>query len=257
VRALAITPVKGNRLLAVQRVSLGRNGVRENRRFYWIDDHDRMVNAKVVGELQPVVAEYSDADRRLSLSFPDGTVVAGTVADGSPVTVRFFSRVREDRLVSGPWSEAMSAFAGRSLRLVEAVAEAGAVDRGASGAASLVSRASLEQLSSVAGADSIDPRRFRMLIEIDGVPAHAEDEWVGGSVRVGEAVLRFEGHVGRCLITSRDPDTGKVDLPTLDLLASYRKELPTTEPLPFGIYGRVVTPGTIAVGDTVSVQDAG
>jgi len=46
---------------------------------------------------------------------------------------------------------------------------------------------------------------------VDGVEAHAEDRWVGREARVGEALLRFNGHVGRCLITSRDPDTGKVD----------------------------------------------
>ncbi len=231
--------------------------MRENRRFYWIDERDRMVNAKILGELQPVVADYSDSDRRLSLRFPDGGVVEGSVVPGEPVTTRFFSRVREDRLVPGPWSEAMSEFAGRSLRLVEAVAAAGAVDRGAGGTASLISRASLDRLAMVAEADSIDARRFRMLIEVDGVDAHAEDAWVGRRVRVGEAVVRFEGHVGRCLITSRDADTGTVDLPTLELLESYRKELPSTEPLPFGIYGRVAVPGAVAVGDTVSVEDPG
>jgi uncharacterized protein YcbX len=57
--------------------------------------------------------------------------------------------------------------------------------------------------------------------------------------------------VGRCLITSRDPDTGVVDLPTLDILRDYRRDLDTTEPLPFGIYGRVLAPGTIRVGDAV------
>jgi uncharacterized protein YcbX len=60
--------------------------------------------------------------------------------------------------------------------------------------------------------------------------------------------------VGRCLITSRDPESGSVDLPTLDLLGSYRTGLATTEPLPFGVYGRPVRAGTIAVGDAVVVD---
>ena len=64
----------------------------------------------------------------------------------------------------------------------------------------------------------------------------------------------FEGHVGRCLITSRDPDTGVVDLPTLDILGDYRRVLDSTEPLPFGVYGSVVTPGVIRVGDSVSLR---
>jgi uncharacterized protein YcbX len=161
----------------------------------------------------------------------------------------------EDRLVAGPWSEAMSAFAGRSLRLVEAGRPEGAVDRGGVGTVSLISRASLDRLAAVAGVDSVDARRFRMLIEVDGVPPNAEDEWVGQTVRVGQAVVRFNGHVGRCLITSRDPDTGAVTLPTLELLESYRKGLPTTDPLPLGVYGSVVSPGAVAVGDAVAVVD--
>jgi uncharacterized protein YcbX len=256
VAGLAITPVKGTRLRPVSRVSLGPSGVRENRRFYWIDERDRMVNAKTVGELQPVVADYSDADRRLSLTLADGTVVEGEVRVGEPVTTRFFSRVREDRLVVGPWSEAVSASVGRRLRLVEA-GHSGAVDRGAGGAVSLISRASLARLASEAGADSMDVRRFRMLIEVDGVPAHAEDQWVGRVARIGGAEVEFGGHVGRCLVTSRDPDSGTVDLPTLDVLQGYRKGIPATEPLPFGIYGRVVSPGTVAVGDAVCLNGGG
>jgi MOSC domain-containing protein YiiM len=38
-------------------------------------------------------------------------------------------------------------------------------------------------------------------------------------------------------------------MPTLDLLRAYRRELDATEPLPFGVYGRVLRPGTINVGD--------
>ena len=90
-----------------------------------------------------------------------------------------------------------------------------------------------------------------MLIEVEGLDAHAEDGWVGRSARVGEATIRFHGHVGRCLITSRDPDTGRVDVPTLDILGCYRRDLATTEPLPFGIYGAVIEPGAVRVGDPV------
>ena len=53
------------------------------------------------------------------------------------------------------------------------------------------------------------------------------------------------------MVTSRDPDTGVIDLPTLVTLVSYRPE-GRTEPLPFGIYGSVVAPGRVRVGDTVT-----
>ncbi len=252
---LAVTPVKATRLHTVDRVELGTAGVRENRRFYVIDKRDRMINSKIEGKLQTVVADYSDAERRLRLTFPDGAVVEEQVRVGDPVTTRFFSEQKEARLIEGPWSQALSAHVGRTLRLVEG-GEEPSVDRGADGAVSLISRASLDRLASVGGVESMDSRRFRMLVEIDGVDAHAEDAWVGnGSVRIGSAVVAFGGHVGRCLITSRDPDTGVVDLPTLDILGSYRFDLATTEPLPFGVWGRVVQPGTVRVGDEVAPLD--
>ena len=137
------------------------------------------------------------------------------------------------------------------LWLVESV-DGGAVDRGGEGAASLISRASLARLAEAGGESDVDTRRFRMLIEIDGVDAHAEDDWVGRSVRVGEAVIAFGGPVGRCLITSRHPESGEIDLPTLDILRSYRGGVQTSEPLPFGIYGRVLELGWIRVGDEVA-----
>ncbi len=67
--------------------------------------------------------------------------------------------------------------------------------------------------------------------------------------------MRFGGNVGRCLVTSRDPDSGEINLPTLDLLGEYRQGLDSTEPLPFGIYGEVVRPGTVRVGDAVVPEE--
>jgi uncharacterized protein len=253
---IAFTPVKATRLHAVERVELSLHGVRENRRFYLIDDRDRMINSKIVGELQTVVADYADAERSLSVRLGDGRVVEDEIRLGDPVETQFFSARKTARLVEGPWSEALSEVAGRRLRLVEA-GEVGGVDRGADGAVSLISRASLAKLASAGDVDGpIDVRRFRMLIEIDGVDAHAEDRWVGAApVRIGPAVVAFGGHVGRCLITSRDPDTGVVDLPTLDILGSYRGGLGTTEPLAFGVWGWVVEPGAVQLGDEVRLLD--
>lgn len=251
---LAVTPVKATRLHAVERLSLEPGGVPDNRRFYVIDDRDRMINSKVAGELQTVIADYCSADRRLKLALPDGRVVEDEIRLGDEVETRFYSGGKPARLVEGPWSEVFSEVAGRRLRLVEPAG--GGVDRGADGAVSLISRASLARLAEAGGVDSVDVRRFRMLVEIDGVAAHAEDAWVGGGrVRIGEAVVSFGGHVGRCLITSRDPATGQVDLPTLDILGGYRGSLDTTEPLAFGVWGRVVKPGSVTIGDEVTPLD--
>ena len=252
VAGLAITAIKATRLREVDRIELGRDGVRENRRFYLVDSRGWMINAKHIGGLQSVVADYSDAGRTLKLTFPGGDTVEGEVRLGEPLTTRFFSEPTDGRLVEGPWEAALSDHFGESLRLVEIGDRGTGVDRGLDGSASLISRASLARLAEAGGTNAIDPRRFRMLIEIDGVGAHEEDRWVGRKVRIGEATVAFHGHVGRCLVTSRDPDTGEVTLPTLDMLGDYRSHTHTTEPLPFGIYGQVLDPGTVRVGDEVA-----
>ncbi len=253
VHRLNITPVKGTRLREVSEVRLDGCGVRENRRFFLIDDADEMVNSLRLGALHTAASTYSDEERRLTLELPDGRLVDGPVELGAEVATKFYSLTKPARLVEGPWSEAISELAGKSLRLVEAD-EDGAVDRGPDGAVSVISQASLDRLASVGGLDGIDSRRFRMLIEVDGLEAHDEDGWVGSLVRLGEALVAFGGHVGRCNITARNPVTGTVDAPTLKFLGQYRREVESTEPLPFGVYGRVVEPGMIRVGDPVAVE---
>jgi uncharacterized protein YcbX len=250
VTALSITPVKGTRLRSVDQVHLDERGVRENRRFFLIDDKDTMVNATHLGALNALVSRYSDDDRTLALEFPDGQSLEGEVRLGEAILTDFYRQPTPARLVQGGWSEAISDYVGQPLRLVEA-GEEGAVDRGAVGAVTLISRASLERLAERAQRSTVDGRRFRMLIEVDGVQAHEEDGWVGRTLNVGEAILRGRGHVGRCVITNRHPETGEIDLQTLKILGTYRREVETTEPVAFGIYGEVVRPGTISVGDAV------
>ncbi len=227
---------------------LDERGAAGDRRFFLIDDRGRMQNGKQLGKLQQIVTTFEGG--LLTLAFPDGCVVSAPVEHGDEVTAKFYAHTVTGPLVPGPFSEAVSEFVGRQLQLVAA---GSAVDRGAAGAVSLVSGGSLRRLAEQGEVDSVDSRRFRMLIEVDGVAAHAEDAWLGVKLEVGEAVLRFDGHVGRCLITARDPDTGEPTLPTLDLLRNYRSEVESTEPLPFGVYGRVLRGGVVRVGDAVMV----
>ena len=246
ITALYTAAIKGTRLLSVDQVVLDERGATGDRKFFVADERNRMRNGKQLGSLQAVVARFDPP--RLALEFPDGSVVEGEIELGEPVPTQFFSHQVVGREVLGPWSQALSDFCGQPLRLLES---GSAVDRGAKGPVSLISRGSLRRIGEQAGAEPLDARRFRMMIEVDGVAPHAEDEWLGRRLQVGTAVLRFDGNVGRCLVTTRDPETGEATVPTLDLLRAYRTEIETTEPLPFGIYGRVLRPGTLRVGDTL------
>ena len=60
----------------------------------------------------------------------------------------------------------------------------------------------------------------------------------------------LNGDVGRCAVTTHDPDSGVRDFDTLGVLAGYRRE-GRDEELPFGVYGAVAVPGRVRVGDGV------
>ena len=230
-------------------LTLTTAGVADNRRFFLVDERGRLVNGKHVGELGTVVARYDDPV--LTLTFPDGAIVSGTVELGEPFDARFFSLPAARATAARP-------VVGCAVGLVRADAagrrgvDRSGVDRGRGGAVSLISRASLDGLARGAG-EQVDARRFRMLVEIDGVAGPRRGRVGRRRVRIGGALVRFRGHVGRCSITTRHPESGVVDLPTLDLLRSYRGELDTTEPLAFGVYGEVLEGGRVAVGDAVEL----
>jgi uncharacterized protein len=87
-----------------------------------------------------------------------------------------------------------------------------------------------------------------MLFQIDGLGPNEEDTWIGQHVQVGEAEFVVTGDIGRCVVTSRNPDTGISDMPTLAALVAYRRE-GHSEQLPLGVKGTVYTPGRVRVGD--------
>jgi uncharacterized protein YcbX len=247
---IATAPVKGLRLAQRDEAVIERAGIEGDRAFYLVDADGRLTNAKRAGGLLRATAEIEG--KRLRVTFPHGRVVDGEVELAEEVETDFYGRPVHGRVVHGPWAQPLSALAGLPLTLVQADEPGAGLDRGAGAAASLVSTAALDALAEAAGVDRrVDGRRFRMNIGIDGIAAHEEDGWLGRRVAVGEAVLVPRGNVGRCRVTKLGPETGVVDLETLDVIADYRAGVETTEPLPFGVWCEVVEPGRVAVGDPV------
>ncbi len=250
VTAIAYSPVKGLALAFHDEVELEANGVSDNRRFHLIGSDGRLVNGKVAGQLVQVAATSDREGSVLALRFSDGSVLEEDVVLGDAVETNFFGRPAAGRLVAGAFSEALSDVAGRPLRLVRADEPGAGSDRGRDGSVSLVSTESLDRLAREAGVARVDGRRFRMLFTITGVDAHEEDAWLGRSVALGQAVVAVTEVVGRCAVTTHDPETGVPDLDTLRILGGYRPP-GSGEPLPMGVWGRVERPGLVRVGDPV------
>jgi len=250
-----VAPIKALAIQELREVELGRLGVENDRRFCIVDPDGKMLNAKRVQRFIAVRPRFDEAMRHLVLEMPDGSRVDGAVELGRAINVSIYGRSVGARVVDGPWSDALSNLAGRPVRLVRFDNAGEGVDRADDGAgASLLAEESLRAIAKAAGVTAaVDPRRFRMLFGIAGVEAHAEDTWIGDRVDIGAAAVVPGGNIGRCAVTTLDPMTGVSDLDTLAALATYRKELVTSEPLAFGVWARVVQTGVVRVGDSVRV----
>jgi len=245
VARISIAPVKGFRLSHPEEVELRADGVAENRRFFLIGPDGERLRSSLTPWPVLVRADYDADAERLRMLFPDGTELEGEAAElGEPVRAQAGSLDITGRVVTGPWEEPLSELAQHPVRLVRA----DHIGAGLHGPVTLVSDGSLERLERQAGGD-VDSRRFRMLFELTGCEAHEEDTWDGRSFSVGEAVVRVGGPVDRCAVTTRDPDTGKRDLDTLRLIKSYRGQRESDGAILFGVYGSVVQPGRVRVGD--------
>jgi uncharacterized protein YcbX len=244
VATIATTPVKGFALDFPERVSLGARGVEENRRFILVDGDDARLRSSTHAWPCTLSARYDADAERLEMKLPDGRELVGHVQPGAPVRFDYHGSLAEGRVVDGPWTDPLSDLAGGPVRLVK-LDEAGRVQ---GEPVTIVSAASLARLEREAE-HRVDPRRFRMLFHVDGCEAHEEDAWLDRRVRLGDAVVRVVELVERCVVTTRDPDSGARDMDTLALLKRYRGTID------LGVRARVEQAGTVAVGDPVELLD--
>lgn len=250
VSRLRVSPVKGLAQDEVDTLELVPDGIRSDRRFVCTDETDRRLYTLDLGELSRARAAWDEAAATLAVHFADGSSVEGAVElESDDIQLRTSSgRPMPGRRVTGAFAVAMSEAAGQTLRLYHVP-----VGYGSPGPLTVLGDGSLRRLVRELGVDGLDPRRFKMSIELEGVEEHAEDGWEGFLVRVGSVVLRIGGQVPRCAVTTRDPATRARDHDTLRVLLAYRGAMGTGEP-PFGVYATVVEPGVVRVGDAVSVS---
>ena len=93
---------------------------------------------------------------------------------------------------------------------------------------------------------NLHPRRFRGNIWIDGLKPWAELDWIGKTINVGGAKLEIVEPIKRCNATKTNEKTGIRDA---DTLSALQKNFGHKD---FGVYCKVVSSGSITVGDNVS-----
>ena len=249
IAAIFTAPVKSLSLARPASVTVGPDGIVEDRRFHLIDAEGHLVTQRQQGRLVLVQAQYSAETDALTLQFPDGEHMDGPTEMGDSVVTVMWGRQVSGREVTGPWSEALSRFCGSPVRLIKSDNPGESYDEYP---VSMLSQASIDNLAGKTdGGPQFDGRRFRPNFLIDGCTPHEEDSWLGGVVRIGPGLrLTMVARDPRCAITTLDPDTGERDFDTPRLLLSYR---PSARAPYFGVYGAVESTGTVSVGDSVEL----
>lgn len=113
---------------------------------------------------------------------------------------------------------------------------------------SVMTTRTISGLGSLVGAE-LDVQRFRpnLLVESTDDAPFPEDAWVGCILRVGGLRMRVDERIKRCAIVNVDPATSQSDPEVLRAIARERQAR-------LGVYGSIVEPGRVSVGDAVVVE---
>lgn len=112
----------------------------------------------------------------------------------------------------------------------------------------IINLASLRALETMLGV-TLDARRFRPNLIIDGLEPWRELELVGKKLSGGEATLEIFKRTERCAATNVNPDTGARDLKIPSFLS---KTLGHTD---FGVYARVISGGPLTIDNWMTITD--
>jgi uncharacterized protein len=245
VSELAIVPVKGMRLQRRTQIQLGQQGITGDRDFLIVDEDRNLLQTARNPGLLRIEPSWDPAQNLLALRFPDGSVVQDAPEPGAAAVTRMYDgREIPGRVISGPLSAALSGYLGQAVHLFKrAAGHLGSDDA----QVTLMSEASLHALAAEFSGTVPDPRRFRMTITVVGADPWAEHSWGGQELRIADTTLRVLEPVPRCVVTTRDPESGVTDARVLHALAKLRGKKDIT----FGVWCEVIQPGHIHVDDTV------
>jgi uncharacterized protein YcbX len=108
----------------------------------------------------------------------------------------------------------------------------------------IINLATLREVERAAGRP-LDPLRFRPNVQLDGFPPWVEFNWLNQEIMIGSSRVAIFARTTRCEATNVDPATGARDTAIPAVLQR------TWSHSDFGIYGRVVSGGEIAIGSRV------
>lgn len=273
--ALFRYPVKSMLGEAVRSAEVTSRGLAGDRMFAVLDEADAVGSAKHPrkwGALLRCRSRLSDP-WEATVELPDGTALRTGDADLDWELSRLIGRrvmVSDKPPHHGTLERAVPDYAGgvpeaaRAAARVDETGDAitsGSVRAGTFfdfGQVHLVTTTSLNTLRSAYPAGDFDVRRFRPNLVVETPPGllehgFPEDDWIGSTLRIGEAAFEVVVPTPRCVIPTLPHDELPADAEIMRTVARmHRVPVFTLGPLScVGVYLNVVRPGQIRVGDVV------
>lgn len=237
VREIRLYPVKALDPISVPEARILAAGALEwDRRFALFGPRGGFVNGKNRAEIHAVRATYDLTRGEIAL---DGQAFSLT-QQGDDIAAWFSGRLNEPV----EWREDTAM---------------GFPDDTEAAGPTLVSEASIQTVADWFALDAEEVRRrFRVNIEIGGLPAFGEDRWYGSAIRMGGGVtVNVINPCARCVVPSRDALTGKQDEGFQRRFAELRRQhLPAwAKAAAFDHYYRFSVNTRIAAGQIIRVGD--
>lgn len=235
IERLYLYPVKSMRGVAVQEAHLGLNGFYGDRRFAFVQRDIAGIDSFpwLTGREIPPLILYSPRFESPPMPSPDIPRVSVCADDGNEY------EVEDPRLLQRLVNES-------DTELLLLKNSRGNYD---SQHISIFSLATLRDLE-LESNSAIDHRQFRANLYIepaDGEP-FSEDEWIGRVARIGEhAVVGFTKKDSRCMMINLNPETAVQNPRVLRTVTQLHEQHA-------GIYGNVVAPGLVRVGDAIRIM---
>lgn len=237
-------PVKSMRGERLERAEIAPGGLVGDRAWALIDAATgKPASAKKVNDfpgLMDLVATFVEPPRAAGEVPP----VAITLPDGTTVTSE-----------EGEADRALSAWFKRELRLEPSSSSGAFIDLFP---VSVLTTSTLYRFEELTPGSRFDPRRFRMNLILDtGAPGFMENDWPGRRLGIGDAAwLDITEPDARCVMTTLAQDDLPDDRDIMrTMMAHNRIPVAGSAPKPCaGVYAAVATPGTVAVGDRVTIE---
>lgn len=259
--AISIYPVKSLGPVRISAVEVGERGLAGDRRWMIVDENGRFVTRRDLPDLATIAVEIADEGYRLVHAAGDAPLQREATS-GRLTPVSIWRDTCDAIIVDNEASRLVSHVADRPLRLVYMPASASRPVNPAYGRVGeivsfadafpvlVVSDASLGALNALL-AKPIPMERFRSNIIVSGdMKAWAEESWT--NLNVGAVTLRLAKPCSRCIVITQNHETGTREDGNAVPLVLRKLGKFNREGVLFGMNAVPVSPGRIAVGDSVS-----